>query len=121
MSVASLLQLRFKPQDAPKGWWKLLYRLQKISRKLEKEAEVFDQTRLALVEATSEEPEEGKTRQVSKDKLPEFRAELEKVLEEEVDIDIQPIPAELFGDLDLAGQDWMNLLPLIEDIEKIEK
>jgi len=119
-TVAGLMQRSFTLDKLP---GKLFYRLNKLNRKLQREAEDFERDRLALVEKYSEAAEEGKPRRVAKDKEKQFMGDIEEILDEELDVDIQPVPKELFlllPDLELRAEEWVNLALIVED-DLIEK
>lgn len=114
-TVSAILQKKYPLSQLPV---KLMYRLQKINTKLTSELEDFEKARLALIRTYVDgDLPDGQIISVPEDKLTEFRAEIEKMVNDEVEVNIQPVPYDLFANLDLEASAWLNLFPIIDDIE----
>lgn len=76
----------------------------------------FEKKRQELFKKHGEEDKEAGTIQVKKDKMPDFMAEFQPLLEMDVSIDIQKIPkTEIETAGTVKGTLIRNLLPLIGD------
>lgn len=101
---------------APNISAKVAYRATKFSKKLAKEIDDLEEQRVALVRKYGVE-ENGNYR-VPPSRLPEFEAEFNQLLEEEVEIPVLRISVDELEKAGLTMLDFANLDFLIEEPKK---
>ncbi len=90
---------------------KAAYRVQKAIRLIGEELKDFEAVRLDLAKKFADGADE-----VPEEKRPEFNAAIDAVLDEEVEIKIEPIPLSLLGETNLSIRDVLLLeFLLLED------
>jgi hypothetical protein len=102
--------------------FKLSYRLRRIADKVMSEMKQFEKFRNEMVEKYGEKDKVSGQTTVKKDKMEFFNKEIEKVLEEEVDLGIQLIPFDLIekSGIKLSAIDQVLLERFMTE-EKTEK
>lgn len=88
---------------------KVAYRLGKLLKKLSEEMKTLEESRVKLVQKHGEENEETKQFSVPPTKTQEFYKEFNELMQCEIEIDFDPIPLELFGDIKLSASDVLRL------------
>ena len=88
---------------------KLAYRLGSLIKTLSKELENLEESRVKLVKKYGVEDEETKQVSVPTEKTQEFYAELNELMQIDIDIDFEPIPLEAFGDISISASDALKL------------
>jgi hypothetical protein len=68
------------------------YRLARLHAKLLPEFTVLNDKRDAMIRTHGDVAEDGKNYNVPDDKMPDFVAEWTKIAEEEIEVDVEPIP-----------------------------
>ncbi len=111
VAISGVLQTQFKLGEFPE---KLFYRLSKIDRKLSREVDDYERTRVAMVKHFAGDVPEGQPVNVPDDKIPDFLAKIDEVLAEEIELDIQPVPRDLFDGIVHSGTVWLGLSRIIE-------
>lgn len=104
-SFDKLLEKEFPVQTA--------YKLSKMARKINEEFTILEESRMKLVKKYGESDEQS-TR-VPPEKLAEFVDEFNKLLLEEIEIDVSPISIADFGDSKVSSLDLYNLNDFISD------
>ena len=74
--------------------FKLAYRLKKLTKKVMEEYRNFDEIRIEAVKKYGVKQEDGNI-SIPAEKMEEFNIEMGKVLSEEIELDVQPIPCSL--------------------------
>ena len=100
--------------------FKLSYRLNKITKKLQSMLEDIEKKRLALVDEMGVVNEKDQTRNVPEDKREEFYNKLTEYLKTEVEADIQLIPYELLVPMKLSADDVGKLEKFIAEPEELK-
>ena len=107
--------------------FKLAYRLEKILGKVNKELMAIEKIRVDLITKHGEKDEKGNGMKVGEANMEIFTKEYSAFLEEELDLDISPIPYELLerSGIRIAATDIHALgklidVPQVEDSVKTE-
>ena len=92
------------------------YRLARLLKSCLDEIFLLEKSRLELVKKYGE-PSPNKEEQlvVKEENEGKFKAEIEMLLEETVDIQIKPFSVEELGDINISAVDMMGLLPIIKE------
>lgn len=95
-------------QDLP---IRMAYRMGKLAKTVREELNEFEEARVKLVEKIGEKVEEDGKEKISvpKDKMEVFSQELKSLLDEEVDVDFEPIKISDVEDIKLSAIDMANL------------
>jgi len=101
---------------------KISYRLLKLLKQCSVEMESMEKARIKLVDKyaeTEEEreasPDKDKGIKVAEAKIPDFQREFEILLEEEVEIDFEPILISDLGDISLSAKDLLSLQIILKE------
>jgi hypothetical protein len=98
----------------------LAYRFGKFLKSLNIELQNIEEQRIKLIKKYAVQPQQGQEIKVADGKEPDFYNEFNQLLQQEVNIDFDPIPLAAFGDISLSAIDIYHLDKIIFD-EKIEK
>ena len=103
----------------------LSFKLSKLTRLVNQELEDYNKSFQSLWEKYGRPIEKNGEQTGEKEIKPEHRKvytdDLEKLLEQEANINIQPIPLKDFGDTTIQTRDLMNLEKVIESDESEDK
>lgn len=95
---------------------KVSYRLLKLLRSCSEELKTLEEARLRLVKKYAEEKKEGKEMmKVSKENQEKFRQEFGQLLEEEIEVDFDPILLDELGNITFSTIDLINLGKIIKE------
>ena len=101
---------------------KVSYRLVKLLRQCSMEMESMEKARVKLVDKYAETPEEheaspdkDKGIKVAEEKMPDFQKEFGVLLDEEVEIDFEPILIDELGDISLSAKDLLPLQIILKE------
>ena len=98
---------------------KAAYWLARNGDKLDQELRAFEKTRIATLEKHARKDKDGKAvikgKEYQLDKREAFEVEMNKFLDEEVEVDLKPISLETLGDVKLKTIDMIRLQKIIKD------
>lgn len=92
---------------------KASYRLMRLGNKFMSEMKVFETKRMELLKKHGEELKKGFI-QVKEENQEAFSKDIQSLLDEEVNLDFDLIPIELFGDVKVSASDLGGLSMFIE-------
>jgi len=110
-ALVSLSKRDFKAKTA--------YRISKITKKILKEFEIFNEQRMKLIEKYGLKDDKGKL--ITKDghyqfeDMEAFNAEIKELLETEIQINVETLSIEDFGDCELSPSELAGLGNLIKE------
>ena len=97
------------------------FKVARAYREIEKELDLFEQERQKFIEKYSEKDENGNIKQdekgniqIQKEYIDIFNQEITIMLKNIVDINIEPIPAEVLANLSLTPEQALNLEKFFE-------
>ncbi len=96
-------------------------RIARAARVLAAEAKAFDAARIALVKELSHEPDESGNYAVASDSMQAFEAGLAELLAEEIDLDLEAINLDDFGESQIGLTALVGLEWLIDDKPRPKK
>ena len=99
---------------------KAAYKLGKFLKKVSKELVTIEEQRISLVKKYSKGENEKGDFQVLSEKENDFRKEFVELLQTEVNIDVQTVSIEDFGDISLSPVDLMKLDKIVVSEENKE-
>jgi len=92
------------------------YKFSKLMKQLQSEYEIFEATRISLVQRFAEKDAEGNIQSnndgmvnLAKDTLLQFNDEFRKLCEMEIEFSFEPISIEKLGDINIPAKDLYNL------------
>lgn len=93
---------------------KVAYRMNKVADALLRKFREIEKQRIALVDIYGADDGKGGVN-VPAEKIKEFTAAFEKVLEKEIDMEVQPIPFSCITKISLSGADLVYIQPFIDE------
>lgn len=106
-SLNSILNLPLPARDA--------YRLGVAAKQIQERVTIYEQTRQNLIKKygeTTETPQKEIVIKVKAENIDAFTKELEPLLEETLELSMEPISIDMVGDNKLNAIDMLNLAPL---------
>jgi len=88
---------------------RISFRLTKLIKELDPELQIIEKHRIKLVEKYGKKNEENGNTEVSGDSVADFSKEFNTLLEEELDIDYEPIPISSLENISLSPFDVLRL------------
>lgn len=92
---------------------KAAFRMTRIARQVDQELQTVEEQRVELIKKFGEQSEEGGW-QVKPENVTVFQSEYQDMLDEEVDLDVSPIPAEMLEDAHMTPAALGAIEPLLE-------
>lgn len=89
------------------------FRMTRIARQVDQELHALEQQRRELIKRYGEEIEEGGY-QVTAENMTAFQSEYQSLLDEEVDLDVSPIPVEMLEEAQITPASLSAIEPLLE-------
>ena len=115
-STEALRTLMTKPLKA-----RTAFAVARIAREVEKEYNLFNQSRTELIQKYGEKDENGELKvteegnyTVSKDNIAEFNASFQELLDTEIEINAEPVSMDDLGDVDFTPNEVLNLEAFIK-------
>lgn len=87
---------------------KAAWKLNRLVKGFDKELGEIEEFRVGLVQKLGEEGEDGQV-SVPEDKMEDFVAQFNELLNQEVTIDFEAIDVDVFGDISVSAKDMMVL------------
>lgn len=94
---------------------KVSYRFYKFLKLCASEMEILEKSRVQLVEKYAAPYEEDKEKQVSDENRQKFQEEFASLLQEEVEIEFEPILVDDLGDITLSTNDLVSMQKLFKE------
>jgi uncharacterized lipoprotein YehR (DUF1307 family) len=98
---------------------RVAYRLSKLLKECAEEMETLEKLRVKLVEKYAKKSEDNeepnKEIKVADENIEKFQIEFASLLNEEVDIDFEPISMQDLGDIQMTTNDLLNLSKIIKE------
>lgn len=115
-STEALKALMTKPLKA-----RTAFAVARIAREVEKEYNLFNQSRTELIQKYGEKDENGELKvteegnyTVSKDNIAEFNTSFQELLDTEIEINAEPVSMDDLGDVDFTPNEVLNLEAFIK-------
>jgi len=108
-SLNSVMNLPLPARDS--------YRLGVAAKLIQERITVYEQARQNLVNKYGEKIEQEGVIRVKPENIDSFSKEIENLLQEEVEVNITPIPISLLGEAKVSAVDMANLAPFFSDTE----
>lgn len=91
------------------------YRIARLLAKLKPEFQTVEEKRIAFVRELGKPADDGSGNVTisGAEAIAEFNARMSAILSEEIEIDVQPIPLELFGNVEISAGDLADLGELV--------
>lgn len=96
------------------------YRLGVAAKMIQERISVYEQARQNLVSKYGQKLEKEGIIRVKDENIEEFNKEIESLLQESVEVNMNPIPISLLGDSKVNPNDMANLSPFFSDNEEEE-
>ena len=93
---------------------KVSYRISKIINLFRKESSEIEDARVKLVKKYGKEDKEGNIK-IAEEKQDEFRNEFAEFLQEEIEINLEPISIEDIGDITISPLDMANMEKIFKE------
>ena len=88
-------------------------RFARLIREIDKEAKLFEETRMGLLQKYGEVIDENQIR-ISNENKAQFEQELQQALNEMIEINAEPLPIGMFEVMSLTPKDVSALVPFIK-------
>lgn len=115
-STEALKALMTKPLKA-----RTAFAVARIAREVEKEYNLFNQSRTELIQKYGEKDENGELKvteegnyTVSKDNIAEFNTSFQELLDTEIEVNAEPVSMDDLGDVDFTPNEVLNLEAFIK-------
>lgn len=93
------------------------YRLGVAAKLIQERISIYEQARQNLVAKYGEKLEKEGIIRVKTENIDDFNKEIESLLQESVEVNMNPIPISLLGDSKVNAIDMANLSPFFSDLE----
>ena len=101
---------------------KISFRLLKFLRDCSEEMEILEKARIKLVEKYSEEKKEGSNDiKVSEENKDKFQEEFSILLNEQIEINYDPISVDDLGDIKISTNDLIPMQKIFKELQVEEK